>query len=86
MRTDSTMRMERIERLLRELRYEVERGMLEDEIDEEIRFQFIVPISKKQPDGVVVCEFRTEPMPRYYSDLRGQNRLKIVKHESAQDA
>lgn len=73
-------RMERIDRLLHELRYEVERGMMEREIDEHLGFTFIVPISQKIPDGVVMCEFRTRPMPRgaYHIDAL-EPRLKVVK-------
>lgn len=73
-------RMERIEKLLKELRHEVTRGMLEHEVDEEFTFRFYVPISNKIPDGVVFCEFRTRPCPRHYmrpDDL--QPRLKVVK-------
>ena len=55
-------RMERIERLLEELKYEITRGMLEAEIDEYISFRFIVPVSKQLQDGVVKCEFRTHPI------------------------
>jgi hypothetical protein len=75
------VRKERIERLLNELRYEIERGMLEREIDEEMGFQFIVPISQKVPDGVVFCSFRPKPMSRYNlasTDLM-EPRLKVVK-------
>lgn len=74
------VRKERIERLLNELRYEIERGMLDREIDEEMGFRFYVPISNKIRDGVVFCEFRTRPVPRYFissDDL--QPRLKVVK-------
>jgi hypothetical protein len=63
---DSTsFRMERIEKLLNELRYEVERGMMEKDIGEEIGFRFVVPLSSKIPDGVVLCEFRTRPIHRW---------------------
>ena len=58
-------RKERIERLLEELRYEVERGMMDGEIDESLGFRFIVPVSKSIPSGVVACEFRTRPIPHY---------------------
>ena len=74
------IRKERIERLLNELRYEVERGMMEREIDEEMGFRFYVPISSKIPDGAVFCEFRTRPVHRYVispEDL--EPRLKVVK-------
>jgi hypothetical protein len=76
----TNFRRERIEKLLHELRYEVERGMMERDIDEELGFRFYVPISQKIPDGVVFCEFRTRPIPRHAmspDDL--QPRLKIVK-------
>ena len=58
------MRKERIGRLLRELEYEVTRGVMEREIDEEIGFRFVIPISNCIPDGQVFCEFRTRPTPR----------------------
>lgn len=57
-------RQERIEKLLHELRYEITRGMMEGEIDENIGYRFMVPLSKAIPDGVVWCEFRTRPIPR----------------------
>jgi hypothetical protein len=62
---NSNYRLERIERLLQELRYEVERGIMECEIEEEMGFRFIVPISRRIEKGVVFCEFRTRPMPFY---------------------
>lgn len=74
------IRKERIERLLHELRYEIEQGMLEHDIDETLEFHFYVPISARIPDGVVHCRFVTRPIPRYAmnpSDL--EPRLKIVK-------
>lgn len=76
----TSFRRERIEKVLAELRYEVERGILEGDIDEELGFRFYVPISKKIPDGVVFCEFRTRPIPRHMmspDDI--QPRLKLVK-------
>lgn len=79
----TNFRLQRIEKLLHELRYEVERGMMERDIDEEMGFRFHVPISQKIPDGVVFCEFRTRPIPRYAmspDDL--QPRLKIVKSDN----
>jgi len=76
----TNFRRERIEKLLHELRYEVERGMLERDIDEEMGFRFYVPISNKIPDGVVFCEFRTRPVPRYaMSPEDMQPRLRVVK-------
>ncbi|MCK1543454.1 hypothetical protein IVB12_16170 [Bradyrhizobium sp. 179] len=76
----TNFRRERIEKLLHELRYEVERGMMERDIDEEMGFRFYVPISQKIPDGVVFCEFRTRPIPRHAMDPDAlQPRLKVVK-------
>lgn len=76
----TNFRRERIEKLLHELRYEVERGMMERDIDEEIGFRFYVPLSSKIPDGVVFCEFRTRPIPRYAMDASDlQPRLRVVK-------
>lgn len=64
--SDTTnLRKERIEKLLHELRYEIERGMLDRDIDETLAFRFYVPLSNAIPDGVVFCEFRTQPLPRY---------------------
>ena len=75
----TNFRRQRIEKLLHELRYEVERGMLERDIDETMGFRFYVPLCRAIPDGVVFCEFRTRPVPRYYmspDDL--QPRLKLI--------
>ena len=74
------VRQERIERLLKQIEYEITRGMLEKEIGEEMTFRFYVPISAKLPEGVVFCEFRTRPVHRYMmhpDDL--QPRLKVVR-------
>lgn len=76
----TNIREERIERLLRELEYEITRGMLEKEIGEELTFRFYVPVSSKLPDGVVFCELRTRPIPR--GVMLGQHlqpRLEVVK-------
>jgi hypothetical protein len=72
-------RQERIERLLHELRYEIERGMMQGEIEEEMGFRFFVPVSKHFKHGVVQCEFRTRPSPYIpMMDPEGP-RLKLVK-------
>lgn len=74
------IRRERIERLLNELRYEVERGMLERDVAEEMNFRFYIPLSSKIPNGVVFCEFRTRPVPRLaMSPDALEPRLKLVK-------
>lgn len=74
------IRKQRVERLLHELRYEIERGILENDLDESIGFRFYVPRSKSIPDGVVFCEFRTRPIHRYMMDPSDlQPRLRLVK-------
>ena len=65
---------------MHELRYEVERGLMEREIPEEMGFRFVFGVSHKIPNGVVACEFRMRPMPHYAvspDDL--QPRLRVVK-------
>lgn len=76
----NNFREERIEKLLFELQYEIERGMMQREISETMTFRFCVPFSKSIPDGVVLCEFRTRPAPRYAlvpEDIT-QPRLRII--------
>ena len=76
----SNIRKERIERLLKELEYEVKRDMLEGEIEEEMGFIFYVPISKKIHDGVVECRFETRPQQRWHMSYEHlQPRLRVVK-------
>lgn len=73
-------RQERIERLLEELRYEVTRGMMEGEIEEQLGFEFIVPTSRHMRHGVVLCSFRTAPsMPHFIGTDTYQPRLTVVK-------
>ena len=77
---DASYRMARIERLLTELRFEIERGMMDGEIDETVGYQFYVPISKSIPDGVVHCEFLTRPIPRHFMRHDAiKPRLQLVK-------
>ena len=73
------LRQERIERLLQELRYEIERGMMEGEIEETLGFDFIVPTSKSIRNGVVSCSFRTRPTPGYMAFGHNEPKLRIVK-------
>jgi hypothetical protein len=74
------IRQERIERILHELRYEIERGIMENEINEEMGFRFSVPLSRKIPNGIVFCEFRTRPCHHYDVAIDDYNpRLRIVK-------
>lgn len=76
-------RMERIERLLKELEYETTRGMMEGEIDESLGFRFIVPVSKQIDKGVVQCEFRTRPVPAHYTPYTDEHlngaKLRVIK-------
>jgi hypothetical protein len=59
-------RKERIEKLLHELCYEIERGVWQKEIDETLSFDYIIPYSRTIMDGVVKIVFRTNPMPSKY--------------------
>jgi hypothetical protein len=74
-------RAERIVKMLHELRYEIEVGMMQGDIEESMRFTFIVPISKSMPEGVVVCRFETRPMHKQNAFGIGleEPRLRIVK-------
>jgi len=72
------MRMKRIERLLDDLRYEVERGFMENEIEECIGFEFIVPVSRKITNGMILCRFETKPIDARYAALQPR-KLKLVK-------
>lgn len=74
------VRLERIEQLLQQLRYEIEVGMMQHEIDETISFEFAVPLSRAIPDGIVLCRFQTRPMPRHAFGLSHTTpRLRVVK-------
>jgi hypothetical protein len=76
----SNFRMERIEKLLSELRYEIERGMMEQDIDETIGFSFFVPRSIQIPGGVVHCVFHTRPVPHHMMPGGAiEPRLKLMK-------
>ena len=73
-------REERIERLLKELEYELVRGIIEGEIAEEMHWRYIVGVSRKIPDGAVLCTFDTRPVTRYDICLVDmQPRLRVVK-------
>jgi hypothetical protein len=63
MKLPPSYRQERVERLLKELQYEVSRGIMEGEIDESLSFRFIVSHSK-EPECVVRAEFNTRPVHR----------------------
>lgn len=79
---EKNYRLERIERLLKELEYEIIRGMMDGEIDETLHFQFVVPRSKMIPDGMIICKFESRPVTKYAIDsnhLYNGSRLRIVK-------
>lgn len=59
---DKTYRKERIERLFYELKYELTRGVLEGEVDEQIGYRFVVPQSKTPGKDIVHAEFRMIPI------------------------
>ena len=60
----NNLRKERIERLLKELAQEVEMGVLREEIDELLTFNYLVPFSKNILGGVVKISFSTKPVSR----------------------
>jgi hypothetical protein len=72
-------RQERIERLLSDLRYEIERGMMEGDVDEHLRFRFIVPTSRTFHDGAVECRFETRPVKHARFLGIEEQRLRVVK-------
>ena len=74
-------RRDRIERLLEELRHEISRGLSQNEIDEEMGFEFVYPMSRSIPEGVVHFEARMRPKPVAGIDprLSVQPRLRMVK-------
>lgn len=77
--TGINYRKERIERLLDELRYEITRGMMEGDVEEQLVFGFYVPVSKVMREGVVWCEFRTRPVHRGMMNPQEKPKLTVVK-------
>lgn len=77
----ANIRKERIERLLRELEYEITRGMMEREVEEEMTFRFVVPVSKHFHNGVVDCRFMTRPVQHavFLGPDANQPKLTVVK-------
>lgn len=73
----ANIRLERVERLLRELEYEVTRGVMEREIEPEMSWSKIMPGG---PTGEVVAEFRIRPLAKgqWHIDDRRPPRLRIV--------
>lgn len=80
MPSEAQYRKERIERLLHELRYEIERGIMENEIEEHLSFEFIIPISREIPNGGMVWgRFRVAPHPSWHVPrMPAPTRLHIV--------
>lgn len=73
----NSFRMGRIEKLINELMYELERGFMESEIEETINFRHIVPISREIPGGMVLCSFSTRPV--HYESVLGLKSSKPFK-------
>ena len=73
-------RINRIDTLLYELKYEVTRGIMEGDVEETMGYEFAVPVSHCLPGGVVLCEFRTRPVQHYIlTPDTHQPKLRIVK-------
>ena len=80
--SEVNLRMERVERLLKELRYELERGWMDGELDEWLGYQFVLPVSKAIKGGVVFFDLRTRPLEHYClpTDIDNMEpRLKLIK-------
>jgi len=77
----ANIRRERIERLLRELEYEVTRGVMDREIEPQMGWSKIMPGG---PTGEVVAEFRVRPLARgqWHMDDRSPPRLYVVDDKS----
>lgn len=75
-------RTERIEWLLRELRHEITRGIMERDIGETLQFNWSVPLSNNLPGGMVACRFVTYPtrVSEMCGDENGvEPRLRVIK-------
>lgn len=81
MSEDANIRRERIERLLRELEYEITRGIIEREIEPEMGWSRIMPGG---PTGTVIAEFRVRPRcdGEFYFDDRREPRLRVVSDDN----
>lgn len=80
-------RKERIDVLLEELKYELVRGVMEGEIEEEMHWRYVLPVSKSIPQGVVTMAFIMRPAPGYAVPtswgFEPQPRLRIVGEDGA---
>ena len=77
MSEDANIRRERIERLLRDLEYEITRGVMEREIEPEMGWSKILPGG---PTDTVIAEFRVRPRREgeYFYDQQEAPRLRVV--------
>ena len=69
-------RLERIKRLLKELEYEVTRGVIEREV-QEITFQFQIPVAINDNFDCTECRF--EIRPSFGFGMKSNTPLKVVK-------
>jgi hypothetical protein len=81
MTTEAEYRKERIERLIHELEYELTRGVMDHEIEESLHWRYIIPVSRKIPNGVVVVQMQMWPATRDTVLPSGHTgpRLKLVE-------
>jgi hypothetical protein len=79
MTTDAQMRLERIERLLRELTYEITRGVMEREIEPHLQYSKLMPLLG-HPSGhtAALLTVILEPSERYSQVQERKPRLRIV--------
>ena len=79
MDTKAQMRLERIERLLEELCYEITRGVMEREIEPDLQYSKIMPLLH-HPSGrkAAVLTVRLCPEDRYSLIHHRKPRLRIV--------
>lgn len=58
----SSSRIERIEKLMYQLRDEIEHGVIAGDINEKLAFDFYIPFSRRIKKGMVYCLFETKPI------------------------
>lgn len=74
-------RMERIERLLKELSYEIGVGIYENQIDHRLQYKQLFPFNSTQYPALLL-EFNLCPSGRYGSVLsEDQGKLMVNSHE-----
>ena len=76
------IRHERINRLFKELEYEITRGVVENEISEYLGFRFVVGVSREINGGVVKAEFVMRPVQAHHLGadfMENLSKLKVVK-------